>query len=183
MGESDRVLVYSRKLAEIRVLFRDNLTRIKMMKTLLFLLLGALFLANQASASTAGSRQLLSDDLEKVQEEVAGMIEKFWGGICISDDQCLEVVAFCDKTAGKSAQSWETLLLMVNAALSSGSGLLLLLLSSCSWDPVFAASAADFAVVSTRFYAVVAMIRVTLQQILMDKLVLFDMVSDGSCCS
>jgi len=80
-------------------------------------------------------------------------------------------------------QSWETLLLMVNAALSSGSGLLLLLLSSCSWDPVFAASAADFAVVSTRFYAVVAMIRVTLQQILMDKLVLFDMVSDGFCCS
>merc|ERR1712243_5241 len=103
MGESDRVLVYSRKLAEIRVLFRDNLTRIKMMKTLLFLLLGALFLANQASASTAGSRQLLSDDLEKVQEEVAGMIEKFWGSICISDDQCLEVVSFCDKTAGKSA--------------------------------------------------------------------------------
>merc|ERR1712130_1089010 len=61
------------------------------------------------SASSVGSRQLLSteDDINKAvndaEQEVSDFIEKFWGGICISDDQCLEVVAFCDNTAGKSA--------------------------------------------------------------------------------
>jgi len=79
--------------------------RIKMMKTLLFLLLGVLCVSQQASASSAGSRHLMNteDDINDIYEgakdEVQGVMDKFWGGVCISDDQCYQVVAFCDKSA------------------------------------------------------------------------------------
>ena len=70
------------------------------MKSFCFLIFGVMCLSLQVSANTEDDINAIYDDAEK---EVQDMFEKFWGGICISDDQCLEAVAFCDKSAGKSA--------------------------------------------------------------------------------
>jgi len=78
------------------------------MKALLFLLLGVLCMSKQASASSVGSRHLMNteDDINDIyddaEDQIQGIMDKFWGGVCISDDQCYQVVAFCDKSAGLS---------------------------------------------------------------------------------
>ena len=56
---------------------------------------------------SAGNRQLLDNDdindaLANAQDEFNGLIDSFWGGKCIKDDQCISYVAYCDKTQGLS---------------------------------------------------------------------------------
>ena len=57
----------------------------------------------------AGSRHLLDtqDDINNAindaEKELQGFVDKFYGGVCVKDDMCLEPVAFCDKAAGATA--------------------------------------------------------------------------------
>merc|ERR1712131_500018 len=114
------------------------------------LIFGVMCLSLQVSANTEDDINAIYDDAEK---EVQDMFEKFWGGICISDDQCLEAVAFCDKSAGKSA--------------------------SVSGNLAVDGQCRPNIWIWIALAAVVLMIRVTLQLILTDNPVNFHMVSDG----
>ena len=45
----------------------------------------------------------MNDVIEDAQKELNGLIDSIWGGKCLTDDQCLAVVGYCDKTQGASA--------------------------------------------------------------------------------
>ena len=98
-----------------------------MMKSFCFFIFGVMCLSLQVSA--------YDEDTEK---EVQNLFEQFWGGICISDDQCLQAVAFCDESASNSAsilgplavdgQCRPKIWIWITLA-----AVILLLLGSCIW--------------------------------------------------
>ena len=57
---------------------------------------------------TAGSRHLLEDSdfnkaVDDAQKEFNSFIDGVWGGKCVSDDQCVNFIGYCDKTQGVSS--------------------------------------------------------------------------------
>ena len=47
------------------------------------------------------------DDIQNAvndaERELKGIMDKFYGGVCVQDDNCLTPIAYCDKNAGATA--------------------------------------------------------------------------------
>ena len=49
------------------------------------------------------------DDINKAyddaERELRGIMDKFYGGVCVTDAQCLDTIAFCDHKAGVTGEA------------------------------------------------------------------------------
>ena len=51
----------------------------------------------------------IDETLNKVDQELQGFVKQFWGGKCVTDDQCMKYISYCDKDAGVSKLRFGTL--------------------------------------------------------------------------
>jgi len=74
---------------------------------------GLVFLSTLALAVHGGSRyrrdlteEEVNNGLENAGEEINGFFKKIWGGVCISNDQCLAApyIAYCNREDGQAAK-------------------------------------------------------------------------------
>ena len=57
-----------------------------------------------ASRETRDADYDINETLNQAEEELQGYVKKFWGGKCVTDDQCMQYISYCDKEAGVSKQ-------------------------------------------------------------------------------
>ena len=75
-----------------------------MNKSILIILNVLCFTAMVVNSGSANRHLLdINDDINEAannaQKEIQGFFKRWWGGVCIQDSACLDVVAYCDKNA------------------------------------------------------------------------------------
>ena len=57
-----------------------------------------------ASRETRDAADDINETFDNAEKELQGFVKQFWGGKCVTDDQCMKYVSYCDKNAGVSQQ-------------------------------------------------------------------------------